>query len=688
MRLTCLFAVLYYTTACLYAQHDNKIVCVAQVKKDSIVLRWVPTSIPVWQMGVKYGYTVERFTISKGGQFTPDGLTQGNLLTSVPVRPAINEVFDEIIKKDSGAAIVQEAIYGTDFQPLMPENNFQSFMKSYNDLEVRFGFALFMCDLSPVTAQAAGLRFTDRDVVPDERYAYRISLVNVPDGMTVDPAVIVLDAASFTKLPQVTDFMSIFMDKAVKLQWPVMLYKGIFTAYILEKSIDGINYKTVSDLPLINASENENQDFFVYTDSLKHNEEQTWYRVKGISPFGEEGPASEAVKGMGRPEFLAYGTIDSAKVIENKKIIIHWRVTESKDAPVTGYQVIRASNPNGMYELLTPKPLQSAVRFFTDNKPGISNYYKIVLLGKDNRKSESFPYLVQTEDNDPPSPPQMLTGKVDSSGSVTIFWKANIEPDISGYNVFRANAPFEEFMAITREITPDNQYCDTINLNTLTQKIYYKVVAVDKHYNNSEYSAALELSRPDTIAPAPAVILTANVKADKVNLRFEKSPSDDVDRYELYTHYEEDSVLVKIAEWTKTLPLVYEDLTGKKSGNWLYVLKTMDLSQNVSAFSRKVIIVNFIKSTINLKAVEGKDGKRINVYWDLPESKIPVKTMIYRSESSDSTSIYKTLEGHITSYEDTDIEIGTIYYYRIRILLTTGEVLISVIPVSQSKNSN
>ena len=147
------------------AQSEYKLVCTALVKKDSVVLRWVPASIPVWQIGIKYGYIIKRYTISKGGVFIPDGLSKGELLTPIPVRPLGREMFEKLTLQDPRAAVVEEAIFGTEFQPPQGSDNFAGFMKAYNELEVRFGFALFICDLSSAISQAAGLRFTDRNIV-------------------------------------------------------------------------------------------------------------------------------------------------------------------------------------------------------------------------------------------------------------------------------------------------------------------------------------------------------------------------------------------------------------------------------------------------------------------------------------------------------------------------------------------
>jgi len=681
MRALCKYILLIILSLCFLgssmAQSDNKLSCLALVKKDSVVLRWVPASLPVWQIGNKYGYVIKRYKIAKGGVFIPDGLSKGEVLNQTPVKPISNEDFDKLALSEPRSSVVQEAIYGTEFQPITAGNNFSGFMKAYTDLEVRFGFALFMCDLSPVVARAAGLQFTDKHVLLDERYAYSISLANVPDGMQVDPEIIVLDAGLITKLPTVTDVQAMFLDKAVKLQWPIMLHKGTFTAYILEKSTDGIKFSPVSDLPLVNLTEDESPDYFVYTDSLAANYEQIWYRVKGISPFGEESPASEVVKGKGAPEFTAYAVIDTSEVIDNKKIVVHWRVSESKSSPITGITILRSGKSDGAYETLTPKQLSPNLRTFTDTHPGVSNYYKVELRGNDNLTSRSFPYLVQTEDNNPPSPPQMLTGKVDSSGIVTIAWKSNTESDLLGYKVFRANSRDEEFIALDRNISSQNICLDTINLNTLTHKICYQVIAIDKRYNNSGYSSILELTRPDTIAPAPAIITRIDVIKGKVIIQMEGSPSSDVDFYELNRIAENDTVQKKIATWKGKLPDTFENVPDRNGVNYNYKIETIDFTGNSSEFNRNIYVPGLSHKSIILKAEQDKNGKSILLSWNLPQGFKPAKIIIYRSKDKEPISVYKTIEGADQKFLDSDIEMNSAYNYRIKVFAENSNEIVN-----------
>ena len=133
----------------------------------------------------------------------------------------------------------------------------------------------------------------------------------------------------------------------------------------------------------------------------------------------------------------------------------------------------------------------------------------------------------------------MLAGRVDSCGIVLITWEKNSEPDFMGYKIFRANAEHENFIAVNHNLLTANVFIDTINLNTLTKKIFYKVVAVDANFNNSEYSTPLELSRPDTIPPASALIKRIETMNGSVTLRLEPSPSNDIAYYDAYKVFRE-----------------------------------------------------------------------------------------------------------------------------------------------------
>jgi fibronectin type 3 domain-containing protein len=84
-------------------------------------------------------------------------------------------------------------------------------------------------------------------------------------------------------------------------------------------------------------------------------------------------------------------------------------------------------------------------------------------------------------------------------------------------------------------------YTDTLSLHTLTDEVYYTVVAVDFSYNHSKRSELVKLVKPDILPPFPPQIIDYTVSENKVTLGWTHSPSDDAISYEINRVLLEDS---------------------------------------------------------------------------------------------------------------------------------------------------
>ncbi len=113
-------------------------------------------------------------------------------------------------------------------------------------------------------------------------------------------------------------------------------------------------------------------------------------------------------------------------------------------------------------------------------------------------------------------------------------WKANTEKDIKGYRIFRSNHPQHEFMNIHPAVVLDTLYIDTININTLTKNIYYRVMAIDLRENRSDLSEILQLKRPDKIPPVTPLIKDFVVEKGRIVLNWLGSSSEDVVLHRIY----------------------------------------------------------------------------------------------------------------------------------------------------------
>ena len=210
-------------------------------------------------------------------------------------------------------------------------------------------------------------------------------------------------------------------------------------------------------------------------------------------------------------------------------------------------------------------------------------------------------------------------------------------------------------------------YTDTIFLGSLTNEIYYKVLALDKNFNQSELSHALKLEKPDTIPPAKAVFIS--VKQDSTRtmwVKWENSPSTDVQRVELYRKNISDSNWDLLQSWEgDSLVEIYED-HGFNGSIIQYRLVTYDKSNN-STPSESVPVkgkAEAIEVINNMKLTRTDDGA-LSISWDKMSYNI-IKYYIYRVEDDKKPLLKITLPGNERTYTDDSVKKGSRYKYIVR----------------------
>src|SRR5262249_44868752 len=95
--------------------------------------------------------------------------------------------------------------------------------------------------------------------------------------------------------------------------------------------------------------------------------------------------------------------------------------------------------------------------------------------------------VAKVMDTAPPATPDGLAGTLESPGQVRVRWNASAEPDLAGYNVYRAPAPAGLFVRPTASPVPTNDYLDATVPDSLA--VWYEVSAVDTTGNESALSS-------------------------------------------------------------------------------------------------------------------------------------------------------------------------------------------------------
>ncbi len=497
-------------------------------------LRWAPTNWPLWEQLRESGVYLERNTILRNGEILPEAerLRRVRLVDTL-LRPASPGIFAVLAAKDQNAAVAGQAFYGTSFQT-NGDPAAGGLLSRARETENRYSFGLFAADQSFEVAQAMALGFVDDNVDPRETYVYRLRAGDPSVRMdTLTYGFVSVNVGDIAVSPKITGLEAEFRDKQVILQWPLWPANEHYTSYYVERSEDGVNWHRRNAQPFLPLLREESQQYAFFNDTLPRNGRPYFYRVIGNTAFGESGSPSDPIQGSGVPTAGQIGPYIRAVVRDDQGgLRISWDY-EGARTQVQRVSIQRAPSARGPYADLSGE-LPGNRLFYTDAAPLRSNYYKVVITDVYDRQEESFEALGMPIDSIPPGAPDNVRGVILKDGQVILSWDENPEADCAGYRVFLSNRPESEFRLASNKPERGNYYVGQTTLNTLSNKLYAKVTAMDFHGNTSAFSVYATLERPDTIPPSQPVFTAVVADSNGVTLGWEGSRSPDVDYHALY----------------------------------------------------------------------------------------------------------------------------------------------------------
>ena len=641
---------------------------------DSVSLVWIPSGYDNFRHGVEKGYVVERRL--KGAQ---QWIRQTDALF-----PIGNRAFDRLANTVEEAVLMQELIYMNEKKTgQVPEDeNPTPVSDVYQEMELAddgdseeqmmFNFGLITCLTNLPILQASAFHYTDKTPEKSAMYEYRVVF---GDGKEPDKSQIVnVDMTQLTVLPKPTDFRAGFSKRDVVFQWSVEDLSDIYAAYRLERSLDGKKFVQVNDKPIIYSYDDERfENICITKDMLVDRKTVHYYRLSGYSPFGIYGMPSEVVQGKGTPDFDVQIRIDTIAVNAKNEASIRWSIyPASSEKLIKGFLIDKARTPEDEFQLIEKNLLSAKKREHKDKSTMRTNYYRVHAIGyNEDEVVISLPYFAFQQDSIPPEPPTGLRGTIDSLGVVILEWDANKEDDIYAYRVFMSNDNSPgSYLSVSDTLLLTPFYTDTLPLNTLTNEIYYKTVAVDFNYNHSQMSEAVKLMKPDTIPPVPSLFIKISQPADNMEIEWVNSTSTDAERLVLLRQVSDTGRIVIVKEWTK-LPdkSIYTD-THRFSGEQVrYFLQTYDKSGNMS---EDVSFWQTAKGNLppcinNLQVTPKHDKSLIELTWERGNCKIE-KIHIYRQINNGTTLLLTTLNGAQRMFEDKKIRSGETYKYILRVV--------------------
>jgi fibronectin type 3 domain-containing protein len=651
------------------------IMLVGRAQPYSIMLRWAVTKPAAWKLHNQHGFELLRYTVMRGGKV----LSHPELkVISSSLRPAPLPEWEQIAQKDNYAAVIAQAIYGKDFEVSGGNSGIAKLINQSQELEQRFALSLFAADNSFPAAVMAGWGYEDKTARPDEKYLYRLRSLVPPGRYRADSAGVFIGIQDYQELPVPPEPGAVFSDKNVILSWDYSILKAYYNSWYVERSKDGgKSFERATNLPVTpyNQQEKRPSNRMYFVDSLQDNLTEYQYRLRGVSPFGETGPASKPVGGRGK-QLLAYvPNIRSNEVDEKGILHISWEFDPAGDSLITGFTLSQAPGANGPYKPVI-RDIPAAARKWTYDKLNSTNYFTITAVAKEGASATSFPVLVQPVDSVAPAPPTGLKATIDSNGVVTLSWNANTEKDILGYKVFRGDYPTQEFSPLVDSVYYQTTYKDSVTIRSLNSKVYYKVAALDQRFNQSVMSVVLEAKKPDVVPPSSPVMTDYKVEKGQVRLSWIRSSAEDVAAHILYR--KEGSSAAQA--WTalqqfRNNEQYYADATAEAGKTYSYILLARDSSGLESKPTMVVTVsVPVLPGAISIQSFNyyiNRDQRYIELFWKDNIADVS-EYQVYKREKGKAMTLWKVVPAGVKRITDEQLSANTDYDYSLRAVLKNG----------------
>ena len=659
----------------------------AKAYEDSIVLRWAPTAAEQWLLGNKNGYKIWRIDLSSGKAI------DYQLLTPTPLKPfskqRILQGLDTTSEATKYIAVAEKMLYETQKSvDSAATGNFINQIKiRHSALVLRHMIAMMCADYDPAAAAVLALRWVDKDVQKGHLYTYLLYTEGQnKDGLTDTIRTMVLNNKEVETPPLGLEIHG--FDKKAEIRWN-RRQTTPYAGYLIEKSSDGHSFTALTESPfnsmyspatgdpkkdsviLLDPKNEILKNQQVYTDSLTANYQNFYYRIRGITPFGELGPYSETLHIQGRdltPPMSPF--IDSAYALDEHRIQIDWSL-DSLSPDLAGFYIDRADNIKGPFVTVSPNLLTTTTRSFIDTGAVANkgNYYVVLALDTAGNVSVSSAKLAYLKDNTPPAGPAPASGTIDSFGVVRLSWPANTEGDLMGYYVYRSLNPDYDFSQVSNNLLTDTSFVDTVSNDILDRQVYYKIIALDKNYNRSAFSRVSAIKKAVIIAPPAPVI--RSVKASEAGIKLEIIPNDSYTTAQyLIVRKQKDSadfkLIGKIAEAPHQASLTFIDSSITPNIDYYYAVCAEDtlgiLSENSYAVHARFSKLTTLSPVgqLNVQLVENKQAVTLNWSYQHPGNYF---FLLYRSVNGGPMQLWQNISKEERKTTDVTANKGRYQYF-------------------------
>jgi hypothetical protein len=259
----------------------------------------------------------------------------------------------------------------------------------------------------------------------------------------------------------------------------------------------------------------------LYLDRYAPGEAEVTYRVQSVNAFAQASQWIDLkyfvkdLAALDPPKDLhAEGGINSAK--------LSW--SPATNPHTKGFVISRSTLQGGPYTVITAQMLPPTTGSYADMnlRGGAPYFYRIQSMGpRDEIGPPSDPAMAVPRNASPP--PQVTGIKVDvGTTRMRLTWDP-VPFQVAGYFVERQAPGAGDWVTLNSRVTPETRFDDYVGPSP-GGTLRYRVVAVAFDNQEGPPSMVAEAKLPDTVAPNPPRITSADGSGGKVELTFVAAP--------------------------------------------------------------------------------------------------------------------------------------------------------------------
>ena len=450
------------------------------------------------------------------------------------------------------------------------------------------------------------------------------------------------------------------MDEKIRITWdyPTGFSGEDLVGFILYKGTlpDSVDLIVKNDLGPYELS---------YTDSTVINGNTYYYSISAINDDGA-GPKSTPV--MAVPRGPASPPTNFSSIHGANHLFLSWEEPEDENgSPLEGYSLFK-----GLSKTNVSTRIDLGMKTnYTDSGliNGVTYFYQVLAITAygDGRKTTVLSDSPRTT----PSPPSNLT-ITPGDGMVTLSWNVSLDDGgamITGYRIFRSEQyEVPEPLATVSEGTT---YTDEDVENGVT---YLYAVAGMNSEGGGERTPAI----PATPLGVPSKPRNLTLKPGNTNmtLRWEEPEFDGgtpILGYHVYTKHFDENEMKLAGDAGNVFEYTIEDLVN----NEYYYFQVRAYNEVGEGPGSETLMKRpepLPLTPENFRTID-MDGM-VKLMWSKPYygGEYPYQEiLIYRGTSEDELELLANISAELSSYYDTDVVVGTVYYYEVSITSIIGE---------------